>query len=93
MPTAIHIISFPAAGEPFAPALRSVLLHSQPVVQARWNPLRAGSLAASCGGGAIYTWSDEWVGEGGETEEMAECVGVPASKLSHQLNVKRFADI
>ncbi|KZV75494.1 YVTN repeat-like/Quino protein amine dehydrogenase [Peniophora sp. CONT] len=81
MPTAIHIFSFPAAGEPFAPALRSVLLHSQPVTQAKWNPLRSGSLAATCAGGAIYTWSDEWVGEGGETEEMAECVGVPAKKF------------
>jgi hypothetical protein len=29
----------------------------------------------------MYTWSDEWVGEEGE-EEMAECIGVPASEYS-----------
>lgn len=29
----------------------------------------------------MYTWSDEWVSEGGDDEEeMAECIGVPASK-------------
>lgn len=38
-----------------------------------------------CGGGSIYTWSDEWVGaeesgREGEEEEMAECIGVPASQ-------------
>lgn len=27
----------------------------------------------------MYMWSDEWVGEDGVAEEMAECVGVPAS--------------
>jgi hypothetical protein len=28
----------------------------------------------------VYTWSDEWQGESGEEEEMAECIGVPASR-------------
>lgn len=28
----------------------------------------------------MYTWSDEWSSEGGVDEEMAECIGVPASK-------------
>lgn len=36
-------------------------------------------MAACCGGRAMYMWSDEWVGEDGVAEEMAECVGVPAS--------------
>lgn len=27
----------------------------------------------------MYMWSDEWVAEDGVAEEMAECVGVPAS--------------
>lgn len=31
----------------------------------------------------MYMWSDEWVGEDGTSEEMAECVGVPASACSH----------
>lgn len=79
VPHAIHLFSFPEPGEPFTPALRSVLLHSRPVQQARWNPQRRGSMAACCGGRAMYMWSDEWVGEDGVAEEMAECVGVPAS--------------
>ncbi|THH17388.1 hypothetical protein EW146_g3401 [Bondarzewia mesenterica] len=76
-PTAVHLFSFPAANEPFAPTLRSVLTHTRPVLQARWNPVRKGSLVACCGTRALYLWSDEWVGDSGE-EEMAECVGVPA---------------
>jgi len=37
-----------------------------------------------CGSRSVYTWSDEWVADGGdgEEEEMAECIGVPASKWS-----------
>jgi hypothetical protein len=27
----------------------------------------------------MYLWSEEWIGEGGSEEEMAECVGIPAS--------------
>ncbi|KAI0034262.1 quinon protein alcohol dehydrogenase-like superfamily [Vararia minispora EC-137] len=81
MSTAIHLFSFPAPGEAFTPHLRSVLVHSRPVLHTRWNPLRAGSLVATCGASAVYTWSDEWVGEGGEAEEMAECIGVPAKNF------------
>lgn len=35
----------------------------------------------------MYIWSDEWQSESGEEEEMAECIGVPASKstVSHLL--------
>jgi len=29
----------------------------------------------------MYTWSDEWVGEAGIEEEMAECIGVPAKQF------------
>ena len=32
-----------------------------------------------CSGPSLYTWSDEWIGDGGSEEEMAECIGVPAS--------------
>ena len=58
------------------------MTHTRPVYQARWNPVRKGSLAACCGSRALYVWSDEWVGEGGVEEEMAECVGVPASEYT-----------
>jgi len=27
-------------------------------------------------------WSEEWIGEGGTEEEMAECVGIPASAFN-----------
>ena len=27
----------------------------------------------------MYLWSEEWIGEGGTEEEMAECVAIPAS--------------
>jgi hypothetical protein len=30
----------------------------------------------------VYTWSDEWVNENGEEEEMAECIGVPAREFT-----------
>jgi len=40
--------------------------------------MRKGVLSLCTGGSSLYTWSDEWVGEDGE-EEMAECVGIPAS--------------
>lgn len=63
------------------PRLRTVLLHSLPVLHARWNPVRKGSLALCCGTQSVYTWSDEWVGEGGTEEDIAECIAVPASKL------------
>ena len=83
MPHVIHLLSFPSPGEAFTPQLRSVLIHYQPVLHAQWNPIRKGNLAATCGGPALYTWSDEWVDEEvGEVseEEVAECVGIPASE-------------
>ncbi|KAG6862416.1 hypothetical protein C0995_011856 [Termitomyces sp. Mi166 len=63
----------------FSPRLRSVLLHAQPVQHVRWNPVRRGNLVLCCGSPSVYTWSNEWVGEGEEEEEMAECIGVPAT--------------
>ncbi|ETW87360.1 hypothetical protein HETIRDRAFT_307340 [Heterobasidion irregulare TC 32-1] len=81
VPTTMHLFTFPAPGQPFVPSLRSVMTHTRPVYQARWNPVRKGSLAACCGSRALYVWSDEWVGEGGVEEEMAECVGVPAKSF------------
>lgn len=83
-PLAVHIFAFPAPPDEFKPRLRTILLHTQPVISAQWNPVRSGSLVICCGNGAIYTWSDEWVAEDGgenEPEEMAECIGVPASKF------------
>ncbi|KAJ7596922.1 WD repeat-containing protein 8 [Mycena floridula] len=77
-PTAVHIFHFPSATEDFVPRLRTVLVQNQPVLHARWNPIRSGNLALCCGNGSMYTWSDEWVSESGEEEEMAECIGVPA---------------
>ncbi|KAH7912567.1 WD repeat-containing protein 8 [Hygrophoropsis aurantiaca] len=82
IPTMVHIYDFPSAAEPFVPRLRCVLQHARPVLHARWNPVRKGSLALCCGSSSIYTWSDEWVGEGGVEEDMAECIGVPAKKFS-----------
>lgn len=80
IPAAVHIYDFPSPQEEFVPRLRSVLLHSLPVLNARWNPVRKGSLVLCCGTQSVYIWSDEWVGESGEEEEMAECIGVPARK-------------
>ena len=88
-PTMIHLFAFPAPGsrDPAesrvsVPKLKSILIHTQPVVSAQWNPVRKGSLAACCSQGTMYLWSDEWEGEddAGETEEVAECIGVPARK-------------
>ncbi|KAF9480086.1 WD repeat-containing protein 8 [Pholiota conissans] len=81
IPTAAFLFEFPSSGAKFMPRLRSVLIHSQPVLHARWNPIRKGSLALCCGNQSIYIWSDEWQNESGEEEEMAECVGVPAKKF------------
>ena len=79
IPNAVFLFDFPSSREKFMPKLRTVLLHSQPVLHARWNPTRKGSLVLCCGIQSIYIWSDEWQGESGEDEEMAECIGVPAS--------------
>lgn len=84
VPTAVHIFDFPSPQQDFVPRLRSVLLHSHPVLSARWNPVRKGSLVMCCGMQSVYVWSDEWVNESGEEEEMAECIGVPARK-SHSI--------
>lgn len=95
-PTAVFLFSFPTLAEADQPStsprvnvpkLRSVLLHTKPITAARWNPVRKGSLAVCSGSGGLYLWSDEWVGEGldssgTEGEEVAECVGVPASKTT-----------
>ncbi|OBZ73284.1 WD repeat-containing protein WRAP73 [Grifola frondosa] len=83
-PTALLLYVFPGGGEDTgSPRLRSVLLHARPVAAARWNPVRAGSLAACCGVPSVYLWSDEWVADDGDgvAEEVAECVGVPAQKF------------
>lgn len=77
--TAVHLFTFPGPGEAFTPHLRSVLLHSSAVVHTNWNPVRQGRLVLSCGGQAMYLWSEEWIGEGGAEEEMGECVAIPAS--------------
>ncbi|KAI0667380.1 WD repeat-containing protein 8 [Trametes maxima] len=96
-PTASQSVSS-STGEPLellTPHLRSVLLHSQPVISARWNPDpgRAGRLAVACASQSVYLWSDEWVvePESGaadaqaqaqeEDTEVAECVGVPAQRF------------
>lgn len=94
VPTAVHLFAFPGPGEAFSPRLRSVLLHSSTVMHTHWNPVRQGRLALSCGGQAMYMWSEEWIGEGGTEEEMAECLGIPASAfnmlriINHLLKLK-----
>jgi len=88
VPSVVHLFCFPTAAElvkagapqMISPKLKSVLIHSKPVLQAKWNPVRRGSLALCCGSGSMYLWSDEWVGEGNEAEEVAECVGIPAAE-------------
>jgi hypothetical protein len=81
LPEATFIFSFPSPSEEFSPRLRSVIVNSGHITQARWNPQRKGSLGICTGEKSIYTWSDEWAGELGD-EELAECIGVPASKLT-----------
>lgn len=79
------IYSFPSPSDRFQPKLRSVLLQTTPILHARWNPVRTGSLVLCCGGGGMYSWSNEWANdaEPGSEEEIAECIGVPASKSLH----------
>ncbi|TFK77216.1 WD repeat-containing protein 8 [Pluteus cervinus] len=84
IPNAVHLYDFPAPSQAFSPRLRSILLHSRPVLHARWNPVRKGNLVTCCGGQSLHTWSDEWVGESGEDEEMAECIGIPAKRFEHR---------
>jgi len=73
---AIHIYAFPQAPAEFKPSLRTVIQHRAGVRNARWNPVRAGSLVSCTGTGALYLWQDssaDWVND----EEMAECIGIP----------------
>ncbi|KAG6911528.1 hypothetical protein DXG01_011830 [Tephrocybe rancida] len=81
VPTVVHIFNFPTTSQSFTPKLRAVLLHTLPVQHVRWNPVRKGNLALCCGTPSVHTWSNEWIGEGGEEEEIAECIGVPAKKF------------
>ncbi|KAF6766529.1 WD repeat-containing protein 8 [Ephemerocybe angulata] len=80
-PNTLHIFDFPSPQEPFLPHLRTVLIHQQPIQHARWNPVRKGSLSLCCGTQSVYVWSDEWAGDSGQEEEMAECIGVPAKNF------------
>ena len=75
-PTTVFLFAFPSLTESGStndptsssasvtvPKLRSVLLHSNPVTAAKWNPIRKSSLAVCCGSGSLYLWSDEWIGD------------------------------
>lgn len=99
-PNAIHLFAFPspASRDPAdarvtIPTLRSILLHNQSVVNTQWNPVRKGSFIACCSSGAMYLWSDEWVGEGdsSEAEEVAECIGIPARMCRSAYVIYSFA--
>ncbi|KIK46409.1 hypothetical protein CY34DRAFT_411345 [Suillus luteus UH-Slu-Lm8-n1] len=91
-PTVVHLYDFPASSDPFVPRLRCVFQHSKPVLHAQWNPVRKGSLALCTGSGSIYTWSDEWIGENGVEEDMAECIGVPANTKFETRSIKWAPD-
>ncbi|OAX44364.1 WD repeat-containing protein 8 [Rhizopogon vinicolor AM-OR11-026] len=91
-PTVVHLYDFPTPSDPFVPRLRCVLQHSKPVLHAQWNPVRKGSLALCCGSGSIYTWSDEWIGENGVEEDMAECIGVPTNTKFETRDIKWAPD-
>ena len=92
----MFIYDFPTPNEPLRPRLRSALIQAQPILNVRWNPnpKRAGSLALCCGGGGLYTWSNEWSTDDTETkggeEEMAECIGVPTSKSDYLFAIANF---
>ena len=92
----MFIYDFPTPNEPLRPRLRSALIQAQPILNVRWNPnpKRAGSLALCCGGGGLYTWSNEWSTDDTETkggeEEMAECIGVPTSKSDYLCVMANF---
>ncbi|KAG1825806.1 quinon protein alcohol dehydrogenase-like superfamily [Suillus subaureus] len=91
-PTVVHLYDFPASSDPFVPRLRCVFQHSKSVLHAQWNPVRKGSLALCSGSGSIYTWSDEWIGENGVEEDMAECIGVPANTKFDTRGIKWAPD-
>ncbi|KAF8328154.1 YVTN repeat-like/Quino protein amine dehydrogenase [Cantharellus anzutake] len=73
-PTAVHVYQ---NGEKIRPQLGTVLLHSNAVICAAWNPVKEWKLGISCGGCSIYTW---WKADG--DGEIGECIGVPAKKFS-----------
>jgi hypothetical protein len=83
VPTAVHLFAFPGPGEAFSPRLRSVLIHSSIVIHAHWNPVRQGRLVLSCGGQAMYLWSEEW----------AECVGIPASAFNFPHTISHLFEL
>ncbi|KAG8887832.1 hypothetical protein FRB98_008904 [Tulasnella sp. 332] len=74
-PTTLHVFAFPTSSLSNKPRLRSILIHNQPVLHARWDPVQSTMFAACCGGGAVYTW------DGGAGDEMAECIGVPTKEF------------
>jgi hypothetical protein len=80
MPNIVHIYDFSSSLVSDLPRLRSVIIQENPITHVEWNPVRKGVLVLCSGGASIYTWSDEWVGEDGHEEEIAECIGVPASE-------------
>ncbi|KIY50586.1 WD repeat-containing protein 8 [Fistulina hepatica ATCC 64428] len=91
MNQALLLYRFPSPADnestAFRPRLETVIINARPIVQARWNPVRKGMLAFCTGQRSLYTWSDEWTGEGvhdaveSEPEDMVECIGVPAQKF------------
>jgi len=104
-PSALFIYSFPSPSERFLPKLRTVLLQQHPILHARWNPVRPGSLVLCCGDSGIYTWSNEWsapgegasplttdVAGGSNDDGVAECIGVPAKQKFEVRDVRWAPD-
>ncbi|KAH7108254.1 YVTN repeat-like/Quino protein amine dehydrogenase [Auriculariales sp. MPI-PUGE-AT-0066] len=80
-PTAAFIYSFPQLIQQSLVQLRTVLLFSQPISSASWNPVRSGRLCLTCDTSALYIWNDEWLGEDG-VNEIAECIAIPAKRFA-----------
>lgn len=80
-PTALLIVRIPGPTQAFRPRLQTVLLHHEPILHARWNPTRSGSLVCSCSSGGVYLWSDEWASEDSDSEDVAECVSIPSAEF------------
>ncbi|KAE9408219.1 WD repeat-containing protein 8 [Gymnopus androsaceus JB14] len=81
----LHIYSFPEgtrSDDTFSCPLQTIILSSQPILQAHWNPTRRGSLAFCCGNRRISTFSNEWEGESGEEEEMVESIAIPTEEFN-----------
>jgi len=84
-PCVLHIYSFPEgtrSDDTFSCPLQTIILSSQPILQAHWNPTRRGSLAFCCGNRRISTFSNEWEGESGEEEEMVESIAIPTEEFN-----------